>query len=237
MVKCSKGSVIILVKYLFLALLAISTAIHLYHSWLDDSEKRKYTKPFLLIFILLYYIFSADKLSFLLCGALVTSWIGDVLLIGKGNKWFTFGGIAFMLSHFLFIFVYALNLSFKNVTWWIVIPAAVIYYGISFLIVRAVKPTTPKIMIIPMYFYLLCNSTMNIFSLMQLLAFRNSGAVVAYIGAVLFFISDCTLYLVRYYKNENIVFKRHFTVMLTYVLGELFITQGILMLGSNIKII
>ena len=31
-------------------------------------------------------------------------------------------------------------------------------------------------------------------------------------------------------ENENLIFKKHFTVMLTYLLGELLITQGILML-------
>ena len=53
---------------------------------------------------------------------------------------------------------------------------------------------------------------------------------VAYIGAVLFFVSDCSLFLVRYYKPRKIVYKDHFTVMLTYILGELLITQGIIML-------
>ena len=82
-----------------------------------------------------------------------------------------------------------------------------------------------------MYFYLLSNSTMNVFSLMQLTSLRSAGAAVAYVGAVLFFISDCTLFLVRYHKNKDLIFKRHFTVMLTYILGELLITQGVLMLG------
>ena len=226
------------IKFIFLGLLAIVTVIHLIDSWHDDAKKRRRTKPFLLIFILLYYIFSADNISFILCAALITSWIGDILLMGKGNKWFTAGGISFMLSHFLFIAVYVMNLAAKGtldgVIWWIIIPAAIIYYGISLMVVRALKSTTPKSMLVPMYIYLLCNSTMNVFSLIQLMTFRTSGSVVAFIGALLFFVSDCTLYLVRYYKDENLIFKRHFTVMLTYVLGELLIAQGVLMLGTNI---
>ena len=86
-------------------------------------------------------------------------------------------------------------------------------------------------MVPPMCFYLFANATMNIFALKQLFSNPTAGAVVAYIGAILFFISDCTLYLVRYYKDPDIVFKRHFTVMLTYILGEFLITQGVLMLG------
>lgn len=221
-------------KFVFLGLLAIATIIHLIDSWHDDSKKRKRTKPFLLILILLYYIFSTDQHSWVLICALLTSWLGDVLLMGKGNKWFVFGGISFMLSHFSFIAVYAINVfshSLSGVIWWIVIPAAIIYFTIALFIVRSLKATTPKSMLVPMYIYLLCNSMMNVFSLIQLMTFRTPGALVAYIGAVLFYISDCTLYLVRYHKNENLIFKRHFTVMLTYVLGELLITQGILMIG------
>ena len=82
-----------------------------------------------------------------------------------------------------------------------------------------------------MYFYLLCNSTMNIFALMQLFSSRNAGALTAYIGAVLFYISDCTLFLVRYHENKELIFRKHFTVMLTYLLGEFLITYGILMLS------
>ncbi len=137
------------------------------------QKKRRRTKPFLLVLILLYYIFSVDKISWILCGALVTSWIGDLLLIGNGNKWFTAGGISFMLSHFLFIAVYAINFTPETIIWWVIALAVILYYGISLLIVRALKPTTSKSMLVPIYIYLLCNSTMNVFSLMQLMIFRS----------------------------------------------------------------
>ena len=83
-----------------------------------------------------------------------------------------------------------------------------------------------------MYFYLLCNSTMNVFSLMQLITLKSSGALTSFIGALLFYFSDCVLFLVRYHKNKDLVLKKHFTVMLAYLLGELMITVGILMMGG-----
>lgn len=216
-------------QYIFLALLAVCTVWHLVDCW-KDSPKRKRTKPFLLILILLYYIFSADTVSALLVAGLAASWLGDVLLIPHGNKWFVMGGLSFAATHILFILLYANRVDFHAVPWAVVIPAAVVYFGISALIIRALTPTTPKMMLAPMYIYLLCNSTMNLFALMQMIASKTPGSIVAYAGAVLFFISDCTLFLVRYHKNKNLIFRKHFTVMLTYVLGELLITQGILML-------
>lgn len=218
-------------KYVILTLLAVFTAIHLYHSYRDDDKKRKYTKPFLLLLILAYYLTSTKDYSYVLIAALITSWLGDVLLIPHGNLWFTFGGLSFMAAHVLFIIVYTGNFGYSKMLLLFAIPAAVIYYGISAVIIHTLSPSTPKVMLLPMYFYLLSNSTMNIFALMQLVSLKNAGSVIAYVGAVLFFISDCTLFLVRYYKNKDLVFKRHFTVMLTYVVGELLITQGVLMLS------
>ena len=82
------------------------------------------TKPFLLLFLALYYVFSVDKISLVLLFALLTSWLGDVLLIPKGHKWFSAGGVSFMVSHFLFIAVYIERISFAEVLWLPVIVAA-----------------------------------------------------------------------------------------------------------------
>ena len=221
-----------MLKYVFLALFSAVSALHLSASWADDAEKRKMTKPFLLVFLLGYYLCASGHRSILLVFALFTSWLGDVLLIPKGHHWFTLGGISFMFSHLFFVLVYLRRISFAHVDWRIVIPAALLYFGISLGIIMAVRHTTPKKMILPMYFYLICNSTMNIFALMQYLSLRSAGALTAWCGALLFFVSDCTLFLVRYYRKPEIIFRKHFTVMLTYLLGEYLIVAGILILGG-----
>ena len=164
--------------------------------------------------------------------ALLTSWLGDVLLIPRGHGWFAAGGISFMLSHFLFIAVYTENISFANVPWLPVILLAVVYYGVSAKIISMLWPYAPKKMRGVMYVYLLANSTMNVFAFLQMMTSHMPGAVVAYIGALLFFISDCSLFLVRYYEKKPVVFKGHFTVMLTYLAGELLIAQGMIMLAA-----
>jgi len=217
-------------KYVYLALLLIFSTLHLISSW-KDNEKRGITKPFLLPLIILYYLSSTSNPSWILIVALATSWLGDVLLIPKGNKWFMAGGISFLICHFMFIGVYLMSIDISHVNWAIVVPVGILYYSVVLFIISRLIPTTPKPMISPMCLYLLANSTMNIFALKQLTSNPCGGAIVAYIGAVCFFISDCTLYLVRYYKKPDIIFKRHFTVMLTYIVGEWMITQGVIMLG------
>ncbi|MBR3552560.1 MAG: lysoplasmalogenase [Clostridia bacterium] len=214
----------------FLALFALTSAIHLYHSWTNEHKKRAVTKPMLLLCLIGYYVCSASPLSLVLLFALITSWLGDVLLIPKGNHWFILGGISFLASHILFILVYTQHVDFSSVLWPAVIPAAALYLGVSAAIMFSVRKTTPKPMFVPMLLYLVANSTMNIFALMQLLTVKSTGAVLAYIGAVLFFVSDCTLFLLRYHENKNLIFKKHFTIMLTYLAGEFLITFGMLML-------
>ena len=217
-------------KVLFLILYIAVSILHLAASWRDEPDMRKKTKPFLLILLLLYYLFAAPKVSVFLVLALLTSWLGDVLLIPKGNKWFTLGGIAFMFSHLFFVLVYSSRITLSRVNLPLILLLAALYFGISLFIIRKIRDNTPKAMVAPMYFYLICNSTMNIFAMMQLMSRPSLAAAVAYVGAVLFFISDCSLFLVRYYKKPEIIFKKHFTVMLTYLLGELLIVVGMLML-------
>lgn len=220
-----------MLNIIMLGLYLLFSAVHLYHSWKNDP-KRKITKPFLLLFLMLYYVFSADRINIPLLLALFTSWLGDVLLIPKGNKWFVCGGISFIFCHLFFIKVYYDRISFSNIPWLLVVPVAILYFVIGLKIIISVRNNTPKAMLPLMYFYLLCNSTMNVFSLMQLITLKSTGALAAFIGASLFYFSDCCLFLVRYYVNKDLIFKKHFTVMLSYLLGELMITAGIMMMGG-----
>ena len=221
----------VIFKYAFLALFVAASAVHLWDSWRDNGQRRKITKPMLLIFLLLFYCCATKQFSWVLAAALLTSWLGDVLLMPKGTKWFIMGGVSFLISHLLFIFVYLPQVNWASVIWWILIPAAIVYYGISVKITLSVKNNMEsKAMLAPMILYLLINSTMNLFAMAQLMSLKNAGAAVAYIGAILFFISDCTLYLVRYHSNKDLIFKKHFTVMFTYILGEFLITLGLLMI-------
>lgn len=209
-------------RFIFLGLLLVAAALNLF------TKYKSLSKPLLLPLIIAYYVTSVHEINWILVAALAASWLGDVLLMKETNAWFTAGGISFMLSHFLFIAVYAARIDFGAVNWLAVIPAVIVYFGASAVIIRLVHPTTPKAMVVPMYIYLLANSSMNVFALMQLMSNTCAGSAVAYIGAVLFFISDCTLFMVRYYKNGY--FKSFFLCMLTYIFGELFIAQGIIMM-------
>ena len=215
---------------LFLGMFCVFRILHLVSSWRSDQKGRAKTKPFLIFSLGLYYLFSEPEPSRLLLAALLTSWLGDVLLIPKGHKWFLLGGISFLLSHFFFIGMYLPHIRFAAVPWLRLIPVALVYLVLSVKTVRSVRDNTPKIMLLPMWLYLLANSAMNLLALMQLLTCRNAGAAVAFTGAVLFFASDCILFLVRYHRNPDLIPRHHFPVMLCYLSGEFLLTLGMGML-------
>ena len=77
-----------------------------------------------------------------------------------------------------------------------------------------------------MFFYLLLNGAMNCFAIFRCVSLPSAATLVTAIGAALFFISDSSLFFVRFHKDSRL--KTHFLVMLTYSVGEFLIVLGLL---------
>ncbi len=212
--------------YVFLAIFLISTAIHLYGSIRQDKKLRNLTKPILLASLFGFYYVSAKVVLPAILLALFFSWLGDVLLMPSGVKWFTAGGIAFMVSHAFFIAGYCSEIDFSRIHPLIILPLAAVFIGLVCFIFSKLKPHLPKILFYPMFFYLLINGTMNCFAIFRMISKPCTPTIITCIGAILFFISDSTLFFVRFKKDG--LLKTHFWVMLTYSIGELLIIIGLL---------
>lgn len=213
-------------KYVFLAIFIVVTAIHLYASLKQNKKLRNQTKPFILLSLLGFYLLAARAPSTWIILALIFSWLGDVLLMPKGVKWFTAGGICFMISHVFFILGYMKEVNFATIPVWLVILLAVLFFAAVTCIFSKLKPHLPKALFYPMYLYLLINGAMNCFAIFRWVSFPAAATVITAIGAVLFFISDSSLFFVRFNKDSRL--KTHFLVMLTYSIGELLIVLGLL---------
>ena len=214
-------------KYISLILFIVSTTIHLYASIKSDKPLRDKTKPFILLGLLGFYCFSVEKIELTVVLALVFSWIGDLLLIPNGVKWFTAGGISFMISHFFFILSYNKSVNFSLINPIVIIILALFFVVTVSLIFSKLKEHLPKPLFYPMYLYLLINGAMNCFAVFRFLSNPDLGGIITVIGAILFFISDSALFFVRFKKNSKL--KTHFLVMLTYSIGELLITVGLIL--------
>ena len=213
-------------KYVFLAVFIIATAIHLYASLKQDKKMRNMTKPFILLALLGFYVLAARVPSTFIILALIFSWLGDVLLMPKGVKWFTAGGIAFMSSHVFFILGYLKDVNFAAIPVWLVILLAVFFVSVVTYIFSKLKPHLPKALFYPMFLYLLINGAMNCFAIFRWVSVPSAATLTTAIGAALFFISDSSLFFVRFNKESRM--KTHFLVMLTYSIGELLIVLGLL---------
>ena len=205
----------------------VSGAIHLFASLKNDRKLRNLTKPFILITLLGYYCFAAQKIAMTVVLALLFSWLGDVLLMPKGVKWFTAGGISFMISHFFFILSYLEYVDFARVGILKAVLLAAFFFVLVSVIFSKLRPHLPKALFYPMYLYLLINGAMNCFAGFRYLSGKTAGSLVTVIGAGLFFISDASLFFVRFDKTSRM--KTHFIVMLTYSIGEFLIVLGLIM--------
>ena len=230
-------------KYIFLAIFIVSTAFHLYASLRKETKKRNISKPFIILSLLGFYVLAARQVSAAIVIALILSWIGDVLLIPKGIKWFTAGGISFMIGHFFFILGYLKDIDFAAIPVFAIILLAIFFTAVVTFIFSKLKPYLPKPLFYPMLLYLLINGAMNCFAIFRSISLSSLPAmncfaifrsislsslpsIVTAIGAALFFVSDSSLFFVRFHKNSAL--KTHFLVMLTYSIGEFLIIMGLL---------
>ena len=210
-----------------LALFFIVTGVHLYASLRKDKALRARTKPFILLSLLAFYCFSANPVLTTVVLALIFSWIGDVLLIPAGNKWFTAGGISFMISHFFFVITYARMTDLDKVWRPALVILPLLFAAATVIIFQKLQPHLPKALFWPMLLYLLINGSMNCFAWFRSMSSPGSAAAITAVGALLFYISDTSLFFVRFKKNSRM--QTHFLVMLTYSLGEFLIVLGLIL--------
>ena len=213
-------------KYVFLAVFVLSTAVHLSASLRQDGRMRNLSKPFILLSLLGFYMLAARSVSAVVVFALVFSWLGDILLIPKGVKWFTAGGISFMISHAFFIAGYWKDVYFSRIPAPLIVLLAVFFAATVAFLFSRLKPHLPKALFYPMFLYLLINGAMNCFAIFRCVSLPSAATLVTAIDAALFFISDSSLFFVRFHKDSRL--KTHFLVMLTYSVGEFLIVLGLL---------
>ena len=99
------------------------------------------------------------------------SWLGDMLLIPDGVKWFSSGGVAFLLSHLLFIFAYnESGIVFSAISPVVIVLVSLVYAVTVCLVFSKLRPSLPKGLFYPMFAYLLTNGAMNCFAWFRLLS-------------------------------------------------------------------
>lgn len=206
-----------------LAAFAVNACLHLF--WKKHGNM---TKALILPTILLCYLTTAQTVSPVIIGAAAAAWAGDVLLMKSGFRWFTAGGIAFMLGHMLFGLSYLPFVQAGAVSVPLTAGAAVLYCAVSFVTVWCIRGDTPKNTNGLLLVYLLTNAFMNVLALAVLQSNHTLPGVMIFAGALLFFISDNALFFECFHHKKPNLF---ITVMGTYIAGVFLIMTGSALMG------
>lgn len=192
-----------------------------------------YLKPLLIPF-LFYAVVKSDPFETKkwLLSALLFSWIGDCILMfaDKGDLYFIFGLIAFLIAHILFIRLFFRQKTekkhSKNPLFWIGFILVITYLVcmLSFLL-----PTLGNLKM-PVGIYAMTISIMLIIALKGALNWENNAKYIVLLGAAFFVTSDSILAINKFHSP---IAMANFWIMLTYLIAQFCITYGILNLNKK----
>ncbi len=198
-----------------------------------NSTLTWYLKPFLLP-LLFYAVVKSDPFETKkwLLSALLFSWIGDCILLfaDKGELYFIFGLVAFLITHILFIVLFAkqksTHVSFKKPFFWIGFICATLYLAamVSFLI-----PSLGDLAI-PVIVYALTITIMLKMALKGTFDWKGNSKYLVFIGAVFFVTSDSILAIDKFHSP---IISASYSIMITYLIAQFCITDGILKLNRK----
>lgn len=183
-----------------------------------------FIKPLLMIILALYlYKVSnlQEKMDKVLLISLFFSWLGDCVLMFKGEMHFLGGLVSFLIAHILYIYVFTQQFKWQKMVYLSIF--AILLYGIG--LFSLILPKTSTEMRIPIIIYA------SILLLMVITSSGRKGAVstqsftYTFVGAILFMLSDSLIALNKFaFPLEGAIL----AIMITYLLGQYFIIEGYL---------
>jgi len=191
-----------------------------------------YLKPLLLPCLLLAVNESKEfTTKKLLLFALVFSWIGDVILLfaDKGELYFIFGLVSFLIAHILFIFLFIKQEAYKTPNKALFGLGVVFVAGYLFVMLTVLFPSLGDLKI-PVSVYAFTISLMLVMAIRGGLTWRNPMNLLILNGAISFVVSDSILAMNKFYTalpNASLL------IMSTYIIAQYLITFGVLKLNGN----
>lgn len=118
---------------------------------------------------------------------LLLSCLGDICLMFDGNRWFMGGLSSFLLAHIAFVAAYLAGVEVRTPPWWTALFAV---YGLAFF--GWLLPRTGPLKL-PVIVYGAVLMGMAAAAAARWVELRNTSAVLAFAGAVIFIVSDSSL--------------------------------------------
>jgi uncharacterized membrane protein YhhN len=190
-----------------------------------------YLKPLLLPFLFYAVVKSVSfKTKKWLLAALLFSWIGDCILLfaDKGELYFIFGLVAFLIAHILLIVLFtkqkSANMSFKKPMFWVGFACATIYLAamLSLLLPSLGDLTFPVIV------YALTITIMLKTALKGTFDWDGNSKYIVLLGAAFFVASDSILAIDKFHSPMATA---SYSIMITDIISQYYITSGNLQLN------
>jgi len=175
------------------------------------------TKTVLIPLLIGYYLSSPVRVNKLFVGGLIMSFLGDVfLLFGWG---FVAGLSCFLTAHILYILTFKPLLRYKNTA---ILPIILLFiFGLYIFLYENLG-----VMRFPVFLYAFTIGAMLYVAL-------GTGQKWIMIGAILFVLSDSMLAINLFHHRSTL---GGMSIMLTYVLAQYCLTEGILIADKSHKV-
>lgn len=211
------------VGYVFLGLFILASIVQIVLATLEKEIARRYEKAFLIPLLTVFVIVSIPTHP-LVYAALITAWIGDILVAIPSKKAFACGAFFFLACHLLNTFEVLIVLCNMNVPTMVVVIVVLTYlvtYVVGFIFYfRKIAKSTLEGLGMSVYYsalYLL------IPSFAYAIALVGQFVYLGIIGYVFFIISDTLIIIFKYVKEVR---RKHVYIMSTYLVAQLLIALG-----------
>ena len=210
----------ILVTYLLIV------TIHLYCCFHHHEDIRKFTKCLLMPFLAMTYYLGCpkEKFSKVILFAILFGYLGDILLLIEGL--FLLGVVSFLVGHLLYIVTFFAETGLKNYrkNLLVFLLVCVVYFYIETEVLGYFRPALVKFGLWgPLFVYTSILSALNISSALYAYCYRNIYSILAYIGSIIFYVSDCILAKQLFFEYNKYY---QISIMFTYILGQSLISLG-----------
>lgn len=180
-------------------------------------------KPFILLALLFLYSNSVTNKNKWYATALIFSFFGDVFLLYTGDTIFKFGLGFFLIAHLLFISIVIKRI--KKVSFLNNFIALILFSGVLFLLLFVLKDSLFNLFI-PVLIYGITICLFGAISLIDYLNTKSKYALLMFIGALIFIVSDSILAINKFYY-EALFFQ--VAVMVTYITAQYLIYRSMVL--------
>ena len=206
----------------FLVFFILVSFLYVIGILLDNDFIKFISKPLIMLSLLLYYIKSVQRKSKLFIGAVLFSFLGDILLLFDSELFFMLGLVSFLIAHILFIsmVVGMFNKSSIKQKIFATMPFMFTYVGLLVLLKESLGE-----MLIPVVIYGLVISVFGVVSLLNHLILKSKASQYLIFGAAFFVVSDSLLAINRFYEAQEYY---PVIVIITYIIAQYLICKSVI---------